>query len=83
MPDIDCLIITHDHWDHLDYETVIALKGRIGKIVCALGVGEHFEYWGFDKDSIVEMDWDENVSLDAGFTVHCPVSYTHLTLPTN
>ena len=71
MPDIDCLIITHDHWDHLDYETVIALKGRIGKIVCALGVGEHFEYWGFDKDSIVEMDWDENVSLDAGFTVHC------------
>ena len=47
MPDIDYLIITHDHWDHLDYQTIMQLKDRIGKIICPLGVGEHFEYWGF------------------------------------
>lgn len=71
MPDIDYLIITHDHWDHLDYETVTALKDKVGKVICALGVGEHFEYWGFDKGRIVEMDWNEDAALDSGFAVHC------------
>ena len=40
MPDVDLLVITHDHWDHLDYRTVTELKSRIGKVVCPLGVGE-------------------------------------------
>ena len=39
MPDVDLLVITHDHWDHLDYRTVTELKSRIGKVVCPLGVG--------------------------------------------
>jgi len=59
IPDIDYLIITHDHWDHLDYGTVKDIKNRVGKVVCGLGVGEHFEYWGFDKKQIVELDWNE------------------------
>lgn len=71
MPDIDYLVISHDHWDHLDYETVISLKDRIGKVVCALGVGEHFEYWGFPKDRIVEMDWNEHTAMEDGFTFYC------------
>ena len=71
MPDIDYLIITHDHWDHLDYKTIVELRPRIGKGICALGVGEHFEYWKFDKKKIVELDWNENESLDPGLTVHC------------
>lgn len=71
MPYIDYLIITHDHWDHLDYQTVTALKDRVGRVICALGVGEHLEYWGFDKEHIVELDWNEDAALDCGFTVHC------------
>lgn len=71
MPDIDCLIITHDHWDHLDRRTVMALKPRIGTVVCPLGVGEHFEYWGFPKERIVELDWHEQAPLGDGFTVRC------------
>jgi L-ascorbate metabolism protein UlaG (beta-lactamase superfamily) len=71
IPDIDYLIITHDHWDHLDYRTVKRLKARTGKVICALGVGEHFEYWGFDKDRIVELDWNESAELENGFVVHC------------
>ena len=39
MPDIDYLVITHDHWDHLDYRTVKSLKDRVGKVICGLGVG--------------------------------------------
>lgn len=71
MPDIDYLVISHDHWDHLDYHTVVALKDRVGKVVCGLGVGEHFERWGFDKERIVELDWFEDARLDEGFTIHC------------
>ncbi len=71
LPSADCLIVTHDHWDHLDYGTVTAIKDRIGEVICPLGVGEHFERWGFDKDRIVELDWDESVQLGDGFAVHC------------
>lgn len=71
MPDIDYLVISHDHWDHLDYQTVKELKPRIRKVVCPLGVGEHFEYWGFDKERLVELDWQEEAVVDPGFTIHC------------
>jgi L-ascorbate metabolism protein UlaG (beta-lactamase superfamily) len=71
MPDIDYLIITHDHWDHLDYDTVVTLMDKTGKIICGLGVGEHFEYWGFEKDLIIELDWNESSPPDNGFTLHC------------
>ncbi len=71
MPDIDYLMISHDHWDHLDYETVMELKDRVGKVVCPLGVGEHFEYWGFDKERLIELDWNEDANLAPGFMIHC------------
>ncbi len=71
MPDIDFLIISHDHWDHLDYNTIKQLKDRIGKVICPLGVGEHLEYWGFDKNSIIEFDWNENKSFANGLTIYC------------
>ncbi|GHT92642.1 MBL fold metallo-hydrolase [Alphaproteobacteria bacterium] len=71
MPEIDYLVITHDHWDHLDYDTVLKLKTKTKKVVCGLGVGAHLEYWGFSKDQIIEMDWNENVFPDADFAIHC------------
>lgn len=71
MPNIDYLVISHDHWDHLDYHTVKRLKDRIETVICPLGVGEHFDYWGFDKDRIVELDWNEDARLAPGFMIHC------------
>lgn len=65
MPEIDYLLITHDHWDHLDYETMIQIKDRIGKVICPLGVGAHLEYWGFGRDKIIEVDWNDSLQLDA------------------
>jgi L-ascorbate metabolism protein UlaG (beta-lactamase superfamily) len=70
IPEIDYLFITHDHWDHLDYKTIIKLKNKIKKIICGLGVGEHFEYWGFDTNRIIERDWNEQITLDNSFTVY-------------
>lgn len=76
MPEIDYLFITHDHWDHLDYETVIRLKPKIKNIICALGVGEYFEYWGFEKERILEKDWNEEIKLGDGFFAY-PVPARH------
>lgn len=71
MPDIDYLIITHDHWDHLDHKTVTRLKDRVRKVICPLGVGEHFEYWGYNTGKLVELDWNEQSEPDAQFEVYC------------
>lgn len=70
IPEIDYLFITHDHWDHLDYKTIRALKPKIGKVICGLGTGAHFERWGYDKDKVSESDWKERFVLDEGFTVY-------------
>ena len=71
IPDVDYLIITHDHWDHLDYKTVKALRERVGRVVCGLGIGEHFEYWGYDAAKIHEMEWGDSLAVNAGTTLHC------------
>lgn len=63
MPDIDYLVISHDHWDHLDYQVVKEMEPRVKKVVTALGVGEHFEYWGYPADKLVELDWWESANI--------------------
>ncbi len=70
MPDIDLLLITHDHWDHLDFETVTALQSKTKQVLAPLGVWAHFQRWGYAKDKVNEADWYEklalgNVSADA------------------
>jgi L-ascorbate metabolism protein UlaG (beta-lactamase superfamily) len=69
IPAIDFLIITHDHWDHLDYKTIKAIQPKIGKIICPLGVGEHLEYWGYNVSCIIEKDWEDAVKLAEGFKI--------------
>ncbi len=76
LPEIDFLFISHDHYDHLDYETIKKLKPKIKKVICGLGVGEHFEYWGYDKSIIIEKDWNEKIELTEKLTVHA-VSARH------
>lgn len=71
MPDIDFLVITHDHWDHLDRRTVRELMPRVGKVVCPLGVGEHLAYWGYPDSRIVELDWHEEAALGDEWSIRC------------
>ena len=70
FPTIDILAITHDHWDHLDYPSIMSLKPKIKKIICPLGVGEYFEQWGFDVANIIEEDWDTTIDLGSGLQAH-------------
>jgi L-ascorbate metabolism protein UlaG (beta-lactamase superfamily) len=66
--DIDILVLTHDHYDHLDYQTILALAPRVGRFVTALGVGAHLEYWGIDAGRITELDLWESASPSEGIT---------------
>ncbi|MBP2618980.1 MBL fold metallo-hydrolase [Chryseobacterium jejuense] len=69
MPDIDFLLISHDHWDHLDYKTVQELKSRVGTVICGLGTGQHFEYWGWKSEKIIEKNWWESIDIAEGFRI--------------
>ena len=70
MPDFDFLVISHDHWDHLDYFTIKQLKEKINEIVVPLGVGEDFEYWKFFSNKINELDWYQSTEID-GIKFYC------------
>ena len=70
LPEIDFLLISHDHWDHLDYPTIMALRPKIRQVVCGLGVGGYFEQWGFSEAIIHEADWFDELKLEPNFTVH-------------
>ncbi len=70
MPEIDFLFISHDHYDHLDYQTVVRLLPKVKKVFCGLGTGEHLEYWGYPASMINELDWYDTVDTGDGFIVH-------------
>lgn len=61
--DIDILVITHDHYDHLDYETVKALIPKCAHIITALGVDAHLKSWGAKAEQISVLNWYENTSI--------------------
>jgi len=69
MPPVDVLIISHDHYDHLDYRTLIKLKDKIKMAVVPLGVGSDLIYWGFDPKKIIELNWNESTLLPGGLKV--------------
>ncbi len=62
LPPLDAVLISHDHYDHLDTATIKALKDKVDFYV-PLGVGAHLEYWGVAPERIHEMDWWEEATL--------------------
>jgi L-ascorbate metabolism protein UlaG (beta-lactamase superfamily) len=64
FPDLDIVLITHDHYDHLDYKTILELKSKTKLFCTSLGVGAHLERWGVAPDKIVEFDWWESKQID-------------------
>jgi L-ascorbate metabolism protein UlaG (beta-lactamase superfamily) len=64
LPPIDIVIITHDHYDHLDYKTILELKNTPARFYTALGVGAHLELWGVEPGKITELDWWQSTQID-------------------
>jgi hypothetical protein len=57
LPPIDAVLITHDHYDHLDMRSVRRLAGRGSRFFVPLGIGAHLERWGVPAAQIVEFEW--------------------------
>ena len=61
---LEAILLTHDHYDHLDYKTILQLKDRTNHFYTSLGVGAHLEFWGIPTGKITELDWGESVAID-------------------
>jgi len=64
FPEIDLIVISHDHYDHLDYDSIQKLKPKTKKYFVALGLKRHLVRWGVDAELITEFDWWNTVALD-------------------
>jgi L-ascorbate metabolism protein UlaG (beta-lactamase superfamily) len=63
LPQIDAVVISHDHYDHLDVATIVALSERDLPFIVPLGVGAHLEAWGVPLERITELEWWEEVQI--------------------
>ena len=70
LPPVDAVLISHDHYDHLDMASIVALDALGVRFFVPLGIGAHLEYWGVDPERIEEMDWWEEARL-GGLTFAC------------
>ena len=75
MPDIDLLVITHEHWDHLDYATLRDLRPKVRHVVCPLGIAGYLVYWGYDPALVTEMNWYDSVSVGGLKTTCLPTRH--------
>lgn len=73
LPPVDYIIISHDHYDHLDLETIEFFKGTKTKFITPLGVTSHLKDWGIGEERLTELDWWEKTSV-GNLTVICTPS---------
>lgn len=60
LPKLDAIVISHDHYDHLDYPTVQRFAEQEVPFLVPLGIGAHLEHWGIEPHRITELDWWES-----------------------
>ena len=70
LPHIDAVILSHDHYDHLDYQSIVQLKEKVNHFYTPLGLGVHLKKWGVAANNITELDWWQNTSI-ADLTLTC------------
>ena len=68
LPEIDVLIVTHEHWDHMDYATLRDIRTKVKQVVCPLGIADYLRYWRYSDNQITEMDWYEYHTAEGGLT---------------
>jgi len=73
---VDAVVISHDHWDHLDYPTISAMRGWTGTtFVVPLGIGADLEEWGIPADRIQELDWWQSTTVGGVELVSTPARH--------
>jgi L-ascorbate metabolism protein UlaG (beta-lactamase superfamily) len=72
LPTIDAVIISHDHYDHLDHDAIVAMKSWKAVFVVPLGVGAHLAHWGIADARIIELDWWQSAHIGALHVVATP-----------
>jgi len=70
LPPIDAVLLSHDHYDHLDYGTIREIKHKVKRFLVPLGVGGHLEKWGVDPEKIQEYDWWDELHFE-GLSLAC------------
>lgn len=63
LPAIDAVLISHDHYDHLDYATIKQITSKTKRFFVPLGVGAHLTSWGVPASKITELDWWEELKF--------------------
>lgn len=72
LPNIDAVLLSHDHYDHLDYGSIVKLKDKVNQFYVPLGVGVHLQEWGIEESRIHELDWWDKTEHDSLKLVFAP-----------
>lgn len=75
LPEIDYILISHDHYDHLDMESIKFFKDKKNKFITPLGVGTHIAGWGIDESRIIERDWWQSIDFDGVKFIATPAQH--------
>lgn len=75
LPPVDAVLISHDHYDHLNEPTIRSLAERVPRFIVPLGVGAHLEYWGVAADRVTELDWWERTDVGGLDVVSTPARH--------
>ena len=70
LPNIDIVVISHDHYDHLDYKTIKLIDEKVDKYIVPLGIENHLKKWKVNSDKITNMAWWEEITVD-GLLIGC------------
>lgn len=70
IPEVDAVLISHDHYDHLDYASMKGLLSKTKVVIAGLGNGAHLAHWGYPLEKIREMDWHQTVELAPDLKIH-------------
>ena len=75
IPYLDAILISHDHYDHLDYKSIMALKDKTKVFIVPLGVDAHLRKWNIEPGKIIELDWWKSASIDDVTIVAAPARH--------
>lgn len=75
LPEIDMVLMTHDHYDHLDLASISKLKKKTKHYFTGLGVARHLVHWGIDRNAITELDWWDQESCEGISITYTPTRH--------